>query len=413
MEVADPRSSRAVLIGAASYSRLGPLPAVARNLDDLRDAFTDPDIWGLPPENCMVIADQPDPPTISRALRAAAGATGPDGLLLVYYAGHGLVQSGDLVLGLPETDPEFPDEGGLPYEKIRQAARTSVARRRVVILDCCYAGRAGGDFLAPGNPAEQLANEADIEETCLLVAVGANRPAAAPLNARNTAFTGALLRVIRDGIAGAGPLLTVREIELEVRRALAAAGHERPELRERNSGGSLPLVRNTHVRRQDLVGAVLLSDRDVTDPELRREAVLVLRHNETGAMGVRLTRPSGSLPEALHGWGDLATHPAQLFDGGPVARDGFIALVLLRPHAEDPLRFTAVRGRLGSLPLTTPLPAVRDSIGDLRVFSGYLGWGPGELEKLLRDAVVRRVDPPLRTPFSINPHDLWPRLQST
>jgi putative AlgH/UPF0301 family transcriptional regulator len=55
---------------------------------------------------------------------------------------------------------------------------------------------------------------------------------------------------------------------------------------------------------------------------------------------------------------------------------------------------------------------VRDSIGDLRVFSGYLGWGPGELEKLLRDAVVRRVDPPLRTAFSINPHDLWPRLQS-
>ena len=43
------------------------------------------------------------------------------------------------------------------------------------------------------------------------------------------------------------------------------------------------------------------------------------------------------------------------------------------------------------------------------VFTGYLGWGPGELEKLLPAAVVWR-DAPLRTAFTGDPHDLWHRL---
>ena len=403
MELAEPRASQAVLIGAASYRQLAALPAVAAGPGDLRDALTDPEVWGLPPENCTVVADETDPPAVSRVLRRAAAATGPDGLFLVYYAGHALAQAGELVLALPETDPEFPDEGGLPYEKVRRAVRSSPAGRRMIVLDCQVPAAEPGP-----EPADRLADGADVEQTCLLVAAATDLRADAP----HTPFTGALLTVLREGVDGQGPLLTVRAIEAQLRQTLTAAGRERPELRERNSGGSIPLARNLHLRRQDLTGAVLLAGRDVTDGELRREAILVLRHNQTGALGVRLTRPAGALPESLHAWRDLATAPGRIFDGGPVAKDGFIALVLLRAGAEAPLRFTAVRGRLGSLPLGTPLPQVRDSIADLRVFSGYLGWGPGRLETLLEDGALRRVTPPLRTPFSVHPQDLWPRLQT-
>lgn len=411
MDVANPDTSRAVLIGTASYARLTPLPSVAANLDDLRNALVDPDIWGLPPENVTVIADEPQPTTIYHALRAAATATQADGLLLIYYAGHGLVQARELVLGLPRTDPQFPDEDGLLYAKIRQATQFSVAQRRVVILDCCYAGRAGRDVLAAGDAAQQLANEAEIERACLLLAVGANEPARAPLRDRNTAFTGALLRVLRTGSPVREPVLTVRTVADETTRLLVAAAHGRPELRETNSAADIPLVRNVRVRQQDLTGAVLAAGPDVTDPELREAVVLVLLHNQSGAIGVRLNRPGAPLPGALHEWRDLVTPPVEVFDGGPVARDGFIALVRLHADAEAPIRFTEVHGRLGSLPLTDLQPAVRDSIADLRIFAGYLGWGPGGLEQVVGDGTLRTADiSPARATFSSSPLDRRLRL---
>jgi putative AlgH/UPF0301 family transcriptional regulator len=406
MDVANPESSRAVLVGSASYAILEPLPSVTANLEDLRHALTDPDIWGVPPENVTVIADEPQQTVIYHALRAAAAATKPDGLLLIYYAGHGLVQSRELVLGLPRTDPQFPDEEGLVYAKIRQATQLSVAPRRVVILDCCYAGRAGRDVLAAGDAARQLANEAEIERACLLLAVGANQPAKAPLGDRNTAFTASLIRVLRNGSQSSDPVLTVRAIADEATRLLVAAGHGRPELRETNSGADIPLVRNVRVRQRNLTGAVLKAGPDVTDPELRQAVILVLRHNQSGAMGVRLNRPAEPLPPSLDDWRDLITAPAELFDGGPIARDGFIALVRLRSDVDNPLRFVEVQGKLGSVPLTNSPDSVRDSIADMRIFSGYVGWGAGGLEQLVGAGMLRVVDiPPARATFATGSHD--------
>ena len=401
MDVANPESSRAVLIGTASYARMEPLPSIRTNLLDLRETLTDPDVWGLPADNVVVIADEREPKKIYQALRAAAAATRPDGMLVVYYAGHGLPQAPDLVLALPDTDPQFPDDEGIQYHKIREAAKLSVALRRLVILDCCYAGRAGREVLAAGDAARQLANEAEIEQACLLLAVGANRPAMAPLRERNTAFTGALLQVLRGGSEVSDPVLTVRQVAEDATRRLVAAGFERPELRESNSAGDMPLVRNVRVRQRDLTGAVLAAGPDVTDPELQQAVILVLRHNATGALGVRLNHPIEALPASLDEWRDLITPPAQLFDGGPIARDGFIALVRLRLEQDVPIRFTEIKGRLGSLPLTDSQPAVRDQIADLRIFRGYLGWGPGGLEQLVGAGLLKFVDVvPARATFA-------------
>jgi putative transcriptional regulator len=322
MDVANPVSSRAVLIGSATYDKLTALPSVLANLTDLRDALTDVDVWGLPPTNVTVIADEADQITVYRALRAAASATEPDGLLLYYYAGHGLLDAGDLVLGLPDTDPQYPDEQSLRYAKLREATRQSVTSRRVVILDCCFAGRAGRDVLSAEDAVRRLGHH-DAEDACLLLAVGANKAATAPLRDRNTAFTGTLLEVLISGSNVADPVLTIRTITDEVTQRLVAAGHERPELRLSNRAADMPLVRAVRIRRRDLTGAVLSAGVAVTDPELRDVRMLVLRHDDSGAIGVRLNRPGGPLPDSLNGWRERITPPAQVFDGGPIARDGF------------------------------------------------------------------------------------------
>jgi putative transcriptional regulator len=339
-------------------------------------------------------------------MRAAAQTTGEDGLFLVYYAGHGFPHGDDLVLGLRGVDPAHPDEDGLRYVKVREATQHAMTLRRIVILDCCFAGRAGRDVLDAGDAVKQIVNRAEIqtEKTGLLVAVGPNELAKAPLDARNTAFTSALLRVFRAGSDASDPLLTVRTVADEVIRQVVAAGHLRPEFRESNSAGDLPFVRNIRIHPTELTGAVLESSAELTDPELRQATILILRHNQTGAIGVRLNRTLGPLPSSLEGW--RVSPPSHLFDGGPVARDGFIALVRLLSGEEPPIRFTEVVDLIGSLPLSDSQPDVRNRIADLRVFRGYLGWGPGDLERLVEARLLRRrAGAPSRTVFANDSFD--------
>jgi putative AlgH/UPF0301 family transcriptional regulator len=393
-DLADPRTSQVVLIGASEYRHLSGLPAVARNVADLAAVFADPELWGVAAERCRVVLDNAHPADVGRVVRAAASEVGADGLLLIYYAGHGLIDpdDGSLILALPDCEPEVPHEAGLPYEWIRRALLASTAQRRVVIIDCCYAGRASSDMSATITAADVVADRAEIDRTCLLVSASANRPAAAPEGATHTAFTGELLRVLRDGLPDGGPLLTMSAIWRQVRDALAGSGFERPELRERNAGGSIPLVRNVALRQEELAGSVVSADPTVADADLAQASILVLRHDATGAAGVRLNGRHTPLPDDFTaGWRERISDPAVVRSGGPVARDGFIALAQLRPNAEPPLRFVPIRGRVGVLSLATPPETLRHTFAWIRVYSGYFGWGPGELESYLESGALTRT----------------------
>jgi hypothetical protein len=101
MPLPDPQRSQVVLIGTSTYEdeKLPNLPAVGRSIGDLAAVLTDP-VDGLVLErHCTVLADEADIRQIGRRLRLAA--RNAEDLLLVYYAGHGLVgRQGDLYLAL-------------------------------------------------------------------------------------------------------------------------------------------------------------------------------------------------------------------------------------------------------------------------------------------------------------------------
>jgi hypothetical protein len=91
MRLPDGRRSRAVLLGTSEYlhPELAPLPAVRNNLADLAAVLTSPTETGLPSENCTILLDQTDVEVVGDRLETAAAQA--DDLLLVYYAGHGLL----------------------------------------------------------------------------------------------------------------------------------------------------------------------------------------------------------------------------------------------------------------------------------------------------------------------------------
>ncbi|AGZ45936.1 YqgE/AlgH family protein [Actinoplanes friuliensis] len=419
-EVADPAASQVVLIGVSEYRRLFTLPAARRNVTDLRDLLQHEDLWGVPPGNCHVLLDPESPAEVSRAIRKAASATGSDGLLLVYFAGHGLVDADDdnLILGLPGCDPEVPYERGVPYDWIRRAVADTRARRRVVILDCCYSGRAGSELGGDGTGTDFIADKAEAEGTCLLVSAPANRPAMAPLGEAYTAFTGELIRLLRDGLRPPPPetipaTLTVHTLWRAVRRAMLRRGFERPELRARDAGGEIALVHNPAAPRHNLAGSVLYAAPWFVDEDLGQRAILVLRHNQTGALGVCITRPDGDIPDEFpEAWRRLLRNPAMLFHGGPVARDGYIVVTLLRSGAPEPLRFTPVRDRLGTMALSASPEDVSGTVDAMRVFVGYLGWRAGELEEFLDRGALIASRHTARQVFTERPGELWQSLQA-
>ncbi|WP_433723272.1 caspase, EACC1-associated type [Nocardia sp. CA-129566] len=112
-------------------------------------------------------------------------------VLLVYYAGHGLLdQRGRLHLALPDTDPSRIRWTALPYETLREELGNSHAATRIVLLDCCFSGRA---IDAMASAASAVAGQIDIDGTYIITPTAANRTPNAPPGQPYTAFTAALL----------------------------------------------------------------------------------------------------------------------------------------------------------------------------------------------------------------------------
>lgn len=174
----DPAASRAVLIGSDEYTDLASLPAVANNLKRLDELLGSHELWGLPDRNRAVLRNPASPAAVLDLIREAA--TEATDTLLVYYAGHGLVDphTDDLYLALPESSVSRLDSAVRFDDLRREMIATSNATSKVVILDCCYSGRA----MAGGmSGSMEMADQARIEGTYLMTASADTVKAQAPV----------------------------------------------------------------------------------------------------------------------------------------------------------------------------------------------------------------------------------------
>jgi uncharacterized caspase-like protein len=84
-----------------------------------------------------------DPYLIRKELDTAAAACAEDDSFIIYFSGHGALVGGRLMLVLDETVPGRQTTY-LPVSWVQEARSLSVARNRLLILDCCHAGAATG-----------------------------------------------------------------------------------------------------------------------------------------------------------------------------------------------------------------------------------------------------------------------------
>ncbi|MFD7287365.1 YqgE/AlgH family protein [Streptomyces sp. NPDC059863] len=156
-----------------------------------------------------------------------------------------------------------------------------------------------------------------------------------------------------------------------------------------------------------LTGRLLVATPALADPNFDRAVVLLLDHDEEGSLGVVLNRPTPvGVADILESWGELAGDPGVVFQGGPVSLDSALGLAVI-PGDEGPLGWRRVYGAIGLVDLETPPELLARALGSLRIFAGYAGWGPGQLEEELGEGAWYVVESEPGDVSSPRPESLW------
>ncbi|CAL9486206.1 hypothetical protein SUDANB6_03145 [Streptomyces sp. enrichment culture] len=251
----DPARSACVLIGVDDYTVLDPLRSVRNNLVELRAVLTDPEIWGIPEDRITTVPNPAAPVDLVDPIREAALLA--EDTLIVYYAGHGLLdrhEGQQLLLTLPGSMEDRPDTCVRSGDVRRAIRDTGPALRRVLILDCCFSGRVLNEMAGTdrGEQGGKVAVETlrGVEGSYVMTSAPKDRPSHAPDPGRCTVFTGALVDVLRQGLPDGPEMLGLHELFLAVKKRIAAIRPElpqEPQDEDRNGVGGLAFVRNVAV----------------------------------------------------------------------------------------------------------------------------------------------------------------------
>jgi len=163
--------------------------------------------------------------------------------------------------------------------------------------------------------------------------------------------------------------------------------------------------------RDRAAGRLLVATPAINDGNFDQTAIYMLHHDAVGALGVVLNRPS-ELPaaEVLPRWSDLLCEPKLLFGGGPVEQHGIIGLAQVRPDAPAELARVPHHDAIATLDLDSD-PAISGAwVTRLRLFRGYSGWGPGQLDGEISAGAWFIVDAELDDIFDSTPATLGERI---
>ncbi len=161
-------------------------------------------------------------------------------------------------------------------------------------------------------------------------------------------------------------------------------------------------------------GRLLVANPLLPDPNFDRTVVLLLAYSDDGALGLVLNRPSQmDVGEPLPQWEHLAAEPAVLFFGGPVAHQAVICLARnlpAPPLADSGDAWKEVSPGIGTIDLDQDPDQFAGLVRPVRLFAGYAGWGPGQLEGELQAGAWWVVDAEPEDAFTLEPGDLWKQV---
>lgn len=155
----------------------------------------------------------------------------------------------------------------------------------------------------------------------------------------------------------------------------------------------------------------LVARRDLNDPNFRETVVLVTHPPRGAPFGVIINRPLDQpLAEVFPDQPSLKGRKEVLYFGGPVARQGLVFLVRSPNPPQGVMMVLRNVFFTSDVELIEKLFKRKDPLAGLRVFAGYSGWAPGQLQNEIARGGWHVVPADAESVFDKDPAGLWPEL---
>jgi putative transcriptional regulator len=171
--------------------------------------------------------------------------------------------------------------------------------------------------------------------------------------------------------------------------------------------GLLPAAAQTEAAN----GVFLVAKRHLNDPNFRETVVLVTQHAGGAPVGVIINRPTRvALAEVFPDHDTLKDAPDSLFFGGPVSPQALVFVFRAQSQPRDALRvledvYMSFNPELLAELLRRPAPTA-----ELRIFAGYSGWGPGQLQHEMARGDWYMVRADAETIFRADTATVWQEM---
>ena len=160
-------------------------------------------------------------------------------------------------------------------------------------------------------------------------------------------------------------------------------------------------------------GMFLVASPNIIEPIFSKSVILLIEYDRTGAMGFIINKPSNiKLKNLLLNTKGLFFRNKTIFFGGPVSINSLFAVTLSKnlinnPEAIKIFDNVYLISRFKSIETLLSKKEIRKQ---LRIFAGYAGWAPGQLEyEILRgDWYIIPAD--IDNIFFKDTKDIWPDL---
>ena len=158
-------------------------------------------------------------------------------------------------------------------------------------------------------------------------------------------------------------------------------------------------------------GKFLVAGRELMDPNFAQTVVLLFHHDEEGSVGLIINRATDiKLSEAVDHFQQWEGEDDRLYQGGPVARQRVTMLIRTDQEIEgahqvfDDVHLGAAKGLLQSLANGWDKPKA------FRAYTGYAGWGAGQLEAEMKLKSWHVLPARADIVFDPDPDTVWKRL---
>jgi putative transcriptional regulator len=162
---------------------------------------------------------------------------------------------------------------------------------------------------------------------------------------------------------------------------------------------------------RQVLGFFLVASEEMQDPRFKEAVILVTPHHRGEVVGVVVNKPTETAVSTLFPQSELNDeHSGQLYFGGPVSGQSLLYLIRSKKQPKASLRifddvFLSADSKVLEQVLRHPKP-----FAGLRIFSGYAGWKPGQLEAEVEKGywLLREADTEIL--FNTEPGLIWRKL---